>query len=111
MSISEFPCLMGYHVIGKSSPGTALAMFQAAPDNYVLIVADMTMPKMTGLDLAKEVLQRRKDIPFILCTGFGVHINEGDVQKYGVKGIIYKLILMRDMAEKIRTVLDQNVGA
>jgi PAS domain S-box-containing protein len=98
---------LGYHVIGRSAPGKALAMFQEEPDKFDLIVTDMTMPKMTGLDLAEKVQQIRRDIPIILCTGFGVNIHEEAVEKYGIEGIIFKPILMRDMAQTIRSVLDQ----
>jgi CheY-like chemotaxis protein/two-component sensor histidine kinase len=97
---------LGYKIFGKTAPLQALEMFQEEPDKFDLIVTDMTMPKMTGLDLAKRFHELRPDIPILLCTGFGVDIAQETAASHGIEGIIFKPILMRDMAEKIRTVLD-----
>jgi PAS domain S-box-containing protein len=98
---------LGYKIFGKTAPIQALEMFQEEPAKFDLIVTDMTMPKMTGLDLAKRLRQLRPDIPILLCTGFGVDIAEATAANHGIEGIIFKPILMRDMVEKIRAVLDR----
>ena len=39
------------------------------PYEFDLVITDYTMPKLTGLDLAREVKRIRPDIPIVLCTG------------------------------------------
>jgi two-component system cell cycle sensor histidine kinase/response regulator CckA len=51
-------------------PSEALETFKAKPDGFDLVITDMTMPGMTGDQLAAEILQLRPDIPVIICTGF-----------------------------------------
>ncbi|MCX7590876.1 MAG: PAS domain S-box protein, partial [Kiritimatiellae bacterium] len=61
---------LGYSVTACRSPHEALAVFRSDPSAFDVIVTDQTMPRMTGHDLAAEILRIRPDIPIILCTGF-----------------------------------------
>jgi YesN/AraC family two-component response regulator len=69
------------------------------------VITDMTMPNMTGENLAKEFIQIEPDIPVILCTGFSAGINEDKARTMGIQALVYKPILKRDLAETIREVL------
>jgi DNA-binding NarL/FixJ family response regulator len=66
----------------------------------------MTMPKMTGEVLANELMRVRPDIPVILCTGFSFRMDEKKVKDMGIRALISKPILKREIAETIRAVLD-----
>jgi nitrogen-specific signal transduction histidine kinase len=59
----------GYSVIGYSSPAEALENFSAAPDTYDLVVTDLLMPKVSGIDVAQSVVSIRADIPIIIMAG------------------------------------------
>ncbi|MBC2717355.1 MAG: response regulator [Desulfobacteraceae bacterium] len=65
----------------------------------------MTMPKMTGEVLAKEILKIRPDIPIILCTGFSETITKEKVIVIGIKDFLMKPVKIQDLAESIRKVL------
>jgi len=97
---------LGYTVEVRTSPIEALAAFKALSGKFDLIISDMTMPKMTGDELAKELMNIRPDIPIILCTGFSEHINEEQAKAIGIRKLIMKPFIMREMAEAIRQVLD-----
>jgi len=97
---------LGYKVEVRTSPIEALAAFKALSDKFDLIISDMTMPKMTGDELAKELMAIRPDIPIILCTGFSEHINEEKAKAIGIRKFVMKPFIMREMAEAIRQVLD-----
>ena len=97
---------LGYKVEVRTSPIEALAAFKALSDKFDLIISDMTMPKMTGDELAKELMAIRPDIPIILCTGFSEHINEEKAKAIGIRKLVMKPFIMREMAEAIRQVLD-----
>lgn len=67
----------------------------------------MTMPNMTGKDLAKELISIRTDIPIILCTGFSEQIDEHKAKAMGISAYVMKPIVMQQMAQTIREVLDK----
>lgn len=98
----------GYLVVSCTAPMQALELFKDNPDKYDLIVTDMTMPKMTGLDLAQKILKIRPDMPIIMCTGFSEDLSEETAGDLGISEIIYKPILKRDMTDKVRKALDSN---
>ena len=78
---------LGYAVTTSTSSEEALAMFRMNPMNFDLVITDMTMPKMTGDKLAREIMNLRPDIPVILCTGYNKQISDEDISKIGIKGI------------------------
>jgi CheY-like chemotaxis protein len=68
----------------------------------------MTMPGMTGTDLAKAVKAARADLPVILCTGYNEQISEENAQSLGIQALIMKPVGMQQLAETIRGVLEPN---
>jgi PAS domain S-box-containing protein len=63
---------LGYQVTTRTSSIEALEAFRAQPAKFDLVITDMTMPKMTGDKLAKELMRIMPNLPIILCTGLGV---------------------------------------
>ena len=98
---------LGYHVVTRTSSMEALELFQEEPDRFDIVITDMTMPKMTGRQLAEKLIQIRPNLPIILITGFSTAIDEETASAAGIRAIIFKPILKRDIAEAIRKVLDQ----
>ena len=78
------------------------------PDDFDLVVTDMTMPKLTGDNLAKELKQVRPDIPIILCTGFNSTMLSHNVAKTGISRILRKPIIVSDFAKTVRETLDSD---
>ena len=99
---------LGYRVTARTSSREALAKFSAAPQDVDLVITDMTMPQLTGKELAAARLQIRPDLPIILCTGFSEIITEEAAQQVGIKAFTLKPIIMKELAETIRRVLDQD---
>lgn len=97
---------LGYQVTVCEGSLEALAVFKAAPSAFDLVITDMAMPGLTGVQLTRELLSIRSDIPVILCTGFSDRINENTANALGIKGFIMKPMLKRDIAEMVRRVLD-----
>lgn len=98
---------LGYEVTIRTSSIEALELFHKKPDQFDLVITDMTMPKMTGDRLAKELMRIRRDIPIILCTGFSERISEEKAKGMGIKAFAMKPIVMQDMAKTVRKVLDE----
>ena len=97
---------LGYDVVTKKSSVEALELFRADPDRFDLVITDMTMPKMTGDQLSRELMKVRPDIPIILCTGFNPKISEEKAKEIGIKAFAMKPLVGRDMANIVRKVLD-----
>jgi PAS domain S-box-containing protein len=98
---------LGYQVVSRYSSIDALEAFKAQPRKFDLVVTDQTMPKMTGLQLARELKAIRSDIPIILCTGFSNLIDEEEARLIGIKKFIMKPVVLSEMAEAVRNVLDE----
>ena len=97
---------LGYQVTVRSSSLEALTSFQNQPDAYDLVITDQTMPGMTGIDLARRMLQIRPGLPIILCTGFSNLISEEKVMAAGIKGYALKPLSKNGIAVLIRKALD-----
>lgn len=96
---------LGYRVTTRSNSIEALTTFQNQPESFDLIITDQTMPGMTGVDLARRILQIRPDIPIILCTGYSNLISEEKAKALGIKGFSLKPLAKKDIALLIRKVL------
>ena len=97
---------LGYKVASTTSPIEALKLFRSKPDQFDLVITDLTMPEMTGDKLLKEILNIRPDIPVILCTGFSEKIDEKEANAIGAAHYIEKPLDQHDFAFNIRKVLD-----
>jgi PAS domain S-box-containing protein len=97
---------LGYTVTAKTNSTDALETFRNQPDNFDLIISDMTMPDTTGDKLTKKLLTIRPDIPIILCTGFSEQINVEKAKLIGVQSLVMKPIVKSVLAKTIRNVLD-----
>jgi PAS domain S-box-containing protein len=101
---------LGYSVTTRTSSIEAIELFQAKPDDFDLVVTDMTMPNLTGEKLAVELMKIRSNIPVILCTGYSKKISDELTAEIGIKALAYKPMVMADMAKTIRKVLDEAKG-
>ena len=97
---------LGYQVTACTSSREALQHFQRDPSAFDLVITDMTMPQMTGKELAIELLRINPQLPIILCTGFSETITEEAAKRLGIQAFILKPIVMSDLAETMRKVLD-----
>ena len=97
---------LGYKVTPKTDSQEALEEFAALPERFDLVITDMTMPKMTGEQLARKLMEIKPDIPVILCTGFNETITEEKALAMGIDKFVMKPIVKDELAYTIRTVLD-----
>jgi PAS domain S-box-containing protein len=97
---------LNYTVITVDNSPGALEIFRKTPSRFHLVICDMTMPQMTGIQLAGELLSLRPEIPIILCTGFSEFIDAKKAKAVGVKEFLMKPFSKRTLANTIRRVLD-----
>jgi PAS domain S-box-containing protein len=101
---------LGYDVTSRTSSIEALEAFKNHPDRFDLVITDMSMPSMPGDKLAAEMIVIRPDIPILMCTGFSHTLTDEKIISLGIKDILMKPVLMKDLALKIREVLDEMPG-
>ena len=99
---------LGYRVTARTDSAEALKVFAEHPQNFDLVITDMTMPHMTGDQLAQKMLDIEPNIPVILCTGFNQGITEEKALAMGIPKFVMKPVVKKELATTIRTVLDQN---
>jgi signal transduction histidine kinase/CheY-like chemotaxis protein len=97
---------IGYKVTMRVSSYDALEAFRNLADTIDLVITDLTMPQMTGLQLFREIRSLRADMKFIICTGFSEQLDDSKSQTIGVEGFLNKPVVMADLAQAVRTVLD-----
>jgi two-component system cell cycle sensor histidine kinase/response regulator CckA len=92
--ICDYMCALlegyGYEVTVFSDSVQAWEEFKRQPDRFDLIVTDMTMPHMPGSELARKVLELRRGLPVILCTGHSALINRAKALEMGITDYLVK---------------------
>lgn len=101
---------LGYSVVTKIHSVEALELFQSSPQDFDLVISDMTMPTISGDQLAEKLLQIRPDIPIILMTGFSKRLSEERASEIGVQALVYKPLVKKDLAEIVRKVVSESKG-
>jgi PAS domain S-box-containing protein len=101
---------LGYQVTVRTSSVEALELFRSKPGDFDLVITDMTMPNITGDELAMELIAFRSNIPVILCTGYSKKINDETAAEIGIKAFAYKPIVKANLAKTVRKVLDEAMG-
>ncbi len=98
---------LGYRVQAFTRSSEALEAFEADPQAIDLVITDMTMPEMTGDELARRILANRPDLPIILCTGYSERITEAAAEALGIRGFVMKPVVIRELAFLLRDILDE----
>jgi PAS domain S-box-containing protein len=96
----------GFEVRGFTRGEEALAALAAAPQDFDLVITDLNMPGTSGLELARQVLQRFPGLPVAVTSGYLTDDLRGDAARLGVCEVIYKPNTVDEMLAAIHRVLD-----
>ncbi|MCP4602164.1 MAG: response regulator [Proteobacteria bacterium] len=99
---------LGYDVTALSSSTEALQVFCINPSSFDIVIADHSMPDLTGTELAKHLCQIRPDIPIVLATGCSEAIDQSQAQSNGIREYLKKPIGIYDLAKTVRRVIEQH---
>lgn len=100
---------LGYQVTIRTSSIEALELFKRQPDEFDLIITDMTMPNMTGDVLATQLMSIRPNIPVIICTGYSEKITQNLLDRLNIRALILKPIIRDELLIAVRQVLDDAI--
>lgn len=101
---------LGYSVLSFTSAIEAAEHFRNNPNSFDLLISDMNMPGMNGLELINDVRSIRNDLPVIVCTGFSSKLNNVDIDKYNINKLIMKPLTIKDLSDNIREIFDSNIA-
>lgn len=96
---------LGYHVVAKNDSVQALDLFQQAPEQFALVITDIVMPKMNGIELAKKMMCIRPDIPIVFCSGYSDSFSHEEAKNMGISDYLAKPITMEKLASTIERLL------
>ena len=100
---------LGYRLTTCTSSIEAFDAFRQAPQKFDLIITDMTMPRMPGDVLARKLISIRPNLPIIVCTGYSERINSDAAKEIGIRELVMKPVVLKDLARIIRQVLDEDI--
>lgn len=89
---------LGYDVVGKTSAKEALELFASSPEEFDLVLTDLTMPGLTGLELSTRIKSIRADIPIVLFTGYSELVSREAATAAGIDEYCMKPISMRQLS-------------
>ena len=98
----------GYQVTTFANGVQALAEFQKKPGQFDLVITDMTMPSMTGAELAQKIMELSPQIPVILCTGQSELINREKALTMGICDYLNKPVPMATLLGAVKKALDNS---
>jgi PAS domain S-box-containing protein len=97
---------LGYRVQTTTRPAEALEIIRTNPQEFDLVITDLTMPEMTGVHLAQALTEIRPDLPIVLCTGFSDQANEAMLPSIGIRGLLLKPLTIHELAHSVRMAID-----
>ncbi|MCX5871476.1 MAG: PAS domain S-box protein [Deltaproteobacteria bacterium] len=97
---------LGYQITVINNSQMTLALIEQDPMAFDLLLTDMTMPHLTGFELAQKALAIRADLPVILCTGFSELVNKEQAQALGIRAYLMKPVSVQELSQTVRKVLD-----
>lgn len=104
---------LGYKVTTFTSSEEALRRFEENPNDFDVVLTDMSMPKPTGIQMAQRMLALRPDIPIILCTGYSDMIDIDEIKAFGIREVAPKPLDVEKLAVMIRNFFgtDRSIGS
>lgn len=101
---------LGYKVVGRTSPREAIALFSEDPQQFDMLITDLTMAEFTGLELSEKVKSLRPDLPIILITGYSDQVPKDTAFSAGIDAYCMKPISMRELSTIVGKFLGKGVG-
>ncbi|MBI5844964.1 MAG: response regulator [Deltaproteobacteria bacterium] len=98
---------LGYRVQAETDPLKALKAFTEKPEAYDMVITDMTMPHLTGDELALRVMTIKPSMPVVICTGYQDRVASDDLVAMGIKEFVFKPLDLHHFTNLVRRLLDE----
>jgi CheY-like chemotaxis protein len=101
---------LGYQVATERSSEAALRALLDAPGAFDLVITDMNMPRLTGLQLAEGLRPAYPDLPVLLITGFSRTVPPDRLETLGAVRLLPKPFSTGELAQAVRQALAPRPG-
>ena len=96
---------LNYHVTTRNSAREAVSLFRENPTQFDLVITDLTMPEMNGLEVARQLQEMRPGLPIILVSGFTPDLNHEKLRAAGICELLEKPVSMKALADVLKRAL------
>lgn len=98
---------LGYQLTIALDPRKALQLFDTAPDSFDIVITDMVMPKITGIELSREIHRKKPSVPIILCSGYLDIVDDAERKQAGIVEMLRKPVSLPELARRMRRLFDE----
>jgi DNA-binding NtrC family response regulator len=102
----------GFLVEGFTNPEEALQSFKSNAESYCLLLSDVRMPGLTGIQLARKVKEINPNVKVVLMTAFEIRVDEFSTvfPSTKVDGFVQKPVGIRELTDKVLSIIGQSKG-
>jgi DNA-binding response OmpR family regulator len=97
--------IIGHEVITVSRGSSAINLLKLNPERFDLVITDLNMPYMNGIELSKALLNIQPGLPIILCTGSRETVDEESTNESGIKKVLAKPFSIKELEATVNQVL------
>ncbi len=94
---------LGYQPVAVTDPAEGLARSRLEP--FDLVITDLAMPLMSGLDLARQLWQMNADLPVILTTAYSASLDTAKAIDLGFRDLLLKPCSIQALGESLQRTL------
>jgi CheY-like chemotaxis protein len=95
---------LGYKATGCTEPEKALEMFRSDPQEFDIVLSDLSMPQMSGVEFARELLQIRPGMPILIASGYVNPADNEEVRSLGLPDMLLKPSSVEELGQIIQNV-------
>jgi two-component system, cell cycle sensor histidine kinase and response regulator CckA len=97
----------GYNVLSTGDGLTALKIYQEKKDDVALVLTDLGLPTMTGMEVCQRIKTIKPNEHIILATGYLDPEMKEEFLKAGIQHFLYKPYDLKQVLKEVREVLDE----
>ncbi len=94
-----------YRVTSSNNPREAIAWFQENPAAFDLVITDLTMPEINGLEVARTLHALRPEVPILLLSGHAPELNREKLRAAGIGELLEKPVALPALADALQRAL------
>jgi len=102
---------MGYQVVGATSAEQAIRLFMEDPKRFALVLTDMSMPGLSGIDLASELFRIEPATPIVMLTGYIRQEVAESAKRIGIREVLLKPNTVEEIGPLIEKILREGRAA
>ena len=100
---------IGHNVTVMNDSINTFSLFRNEPDKYNIIITDLTMPGLTGIELAEKIREINNDIPIIIFTGYGDIIQKDVLIKLKIHRVMIKPVKLQIIINILEEVIEKYI--